>query len=35
MLYLNDDLTIDMVNLVTGEEKRVNAGKKSKAGETR
>lgn len=28
MLYLNDDLTIDMVNLATGEEKLINAGKK-------
>ncbi len=35
MLYLNDNLTIDMVNLFTGEEKKVNARKKSKAGKNR
>lgn len=28
MLYLKDDLTIEMVNLRTGEEKRINAGKR-------
>ncbi len=28
MLYLNDDLTIEMVNLATGEEKLINAGKR-------
>lgn len=28
MLYLKDDLTIDMVNLLTGEEKQINAKKK-------
>lgn len=28
MLYLNDDLTIDMINLLTGEEKQINAGNK-------
>ncbi|PWJ52303.1 ATP phosphoribosyltransferase regulatory subunit [Faecalicatena contorta] len=33
MLYLNDDLTIDMINLLTGEEKQINAG--SKKGEQR
>lgn len=35
MLYLNENLTIDMVNLSTGEEKKVNARKKAKAGENR
>lgn len=30
MLYLNEDFTIEMVNLKTGEEKIVNAGKKKK-----
>lgn len=33
MLYLNENLTIDMVNLSTGEEKKVNARKKRKRGE--
>lgn len=28
MLYLKEDLTIDMVNLLTGEEKMIDAGKK-------
>lgn len=28
MLYLKDDLTIEMVNLRTGEEKQINAGKR-------
>ena len=31
MLYLNENLTIDMVNLSTGEEKKVNAEKKSES----
>lgn len=31
MLYLNENLTIDMVNLSTGEEKKVNARKKSES----
>lgn len=35
MLYLNENLTIDMVNLSTGEEKKVNARKKAKARENR
>lgn len=35
MLYLHENLTIDMVNLSTGEEKRVNARKKSKAGKNK
>lgn len=35
MLYLYENLTIDMVNLSTGEEKRVNARKKVKAGENK
>ena len=30
MLYLNEDFTIEMVNLKTGEEKMINAGKKKK-----
>lgn len=34
MLYLNENLTIDMVNLSTGEEKKVNARKKRKRGRT-
>lgn len=31
MLYLNENLTIDMVNLSTGEEKKVNARKKAES----